>query len=159
MITLQTLCEGDHHRAVEERVLTVAFLGASPTRIASDVGIRRSDHDSALVIFRTLKNVASFVAFDLPGLFQQLRIPRLAEPDALLKRRRRNRQRSSPLAWTTLRQPVNAFDVTARCDPETRHTRICIETLDLLVDRHQRENVVDALLDRKVRILKRILLG
>jgi hypothetical protein len=53
---------------------------------------------------------------------------------------------------------MNAFDVTAGFDTETRHTRVRIETLDLLIDRHQREDVVDALLERKVRILKWILL-
>src|SRR6185295_19577535 len=42
-------------------------------------------------------------------------------------------------------------------DAEARHTRIGVQTLNLFVERHQGENVVDSLLDREIGILKRIL--
>jgi hypothetical protein len=62
----------------------------------------------------------------------------------------------TPFSWSTLRQPVNAFNVTTALDAETRHTRICIETLDLLVNRHQGKDVVDPLFDWKIGILEGI---
>jgi hypothetical protein len=54
---------------------------------------------------------------------------------------------------------MNAFDVTAGFDTESRNAGIRVETLNLLFDSHQREDVVDPLLDRKVGILKWILLS
>jgi hypothetical protein len=136
IIALQAFAESDHHRAVEVRVFAVALFVSAPTRIASNVSVWRSDDDSTLAVFRTLKNVASFVAFNFASLPQYLRIPGLAKPNALWKGRRWNGQGVAPFSWSTLRQPVNAFDVSTALDAETRHTRICIEALDLLVDRH-----------------------
>src|SRR6185369_11027483 len=154
MIALQTFRERNHHRAVEKRIFTVAFLGPAPARIASDISVRRSDHDTALVILRTLKHVASFVAFDLSCLFQQLRVPRFTESDSLLKRRGRNGQRTSPLSWTALSESMNAFDVTTRFDTQTRNARVRVETFNLLVHRHQRKDVVEALFDWEIRVLE-----
>src|SRR5579864_3004515 len=39
-------------------------------------------------------------------------------------------------------------------NPETRHARVGAKGMDLLVQSHQRENAVDARLDRQVRVLK-----
>ena len=52
---------------------------------------------------------------------------------------------------------MNAFNVTTALNAETRHARICVETLDLLVDRHQREDVVDTLFDWQIGILEGML--
>src|ERR1044072_2367488 len=158
VVTLQSFAERDYHRAVEECVFTVTLLVSAPARIASDIGVRRSDDDTALIVFRTLKNVARFVAFDLSGLPQDLRIPGLAKPNSLWEGRRRDSLWPAPFSWPTLRQTMNAFDVSTGLDTESRHAWICIETFDLLVDGHQREDVVDSLFDREIGILEGILL-
>src|SRR6185369_11537529 len=154
MIALQTFTKSDDERAVEKCVLAVALFCSAPTWIAPEVGIWRADYDSALVILRTLKDVTGFVTLDLSGLFQQLGIPRFSETDSLRKRRARHSQRPAPFAWATLRQTVNAFDVPAGLDAKSKHARIRVETLDLLVERHRREDVVDSLFDGKIGILE-----
>src|SRR4030095_14283505 len=83
VIALQTFREGDNHRAVEICVFAVTLLRAPPTRVAPQIGVGRSDYDSALLIFRTLKDVTSFVAFDFAGLSQDVGVPGFTEPNAL----------------------------------------------------------------------------
>ena len=158
MITLQTFREGNDHRPVKECVLAIAFFVSAPARVAAQIGVGRSDHDSALFVFRTLKDVSSFVAFDFSGLPQDIGVPGFAESDSLWKRRARNRQRPAPLSWSTLRQSVNTFDVAAAFDTQARDARIGVETFDLLVECHQREDVVDSLFDWEIRVLEGILL-
>src|SRR5689334_86451 len=102
MIAFQAFHEGDNHRAIEVCVLAVTFFSSTPARIAAQISVGRSDHEPALVIFRTLKDVTSFVTFDLPGLREEICIPGFAKSDSLLKSCRRNGQRSAPLSWSTL---------------------------------------------------------
>ena len=64
MLTLQTFGEGNDHRPVEECILAVTLLVSAPARIAAQIGVWRSDDDSALLIFRTLEDVTRFVTFD-----------------------------------------------------------------------------------------------
>src|SRR4051812_33838813 len=127
MIALQALDESHNERAVEVCVFAVTFFGPAPTRVAPEIGVGRSDHDSALVVFGTLKDVPRLVSFDGPGLFEQLHVPRFAEADSLLKRRARHGQRPAPFAWSTLSQAVNAFDVAARLDAKPRYAGIRVE--------------------------------
>src|SRR5215208_6366936 len=143
MIALQTFAEGNDHRPVEECVFAIALLIPAPTWIAADIRVRRSDYDTALFIFGTLKHVTRFIAFDFSGLSQDIGVPGFAEPDPLWKRRARNGQGPTPLSWSTLGQPVNAFGVATAFNAQARHARIGVETLDLLVDCHQREDVID----------------
>src|ERR1044072_6813118 len=127
MITLQAADERDNHHAVEDSVFAVALLVSAPARIASEISVGRSDDDPALVVFGTLKNIASFIAFDFSHLPQYLLVPGLAKPNSLWKGCRRNSLRVTPFSWTTLRQSVNAFDVATTLDTETRYAWICVE--------------------------------
>src|ERR1700752_934914 len=157
VITLQAFAERNNHRAVEICIFAVAFLVPAPTWITPNISLGRSDYDPARVVLRALKNVASLVSFNLTCLSQYILIPGFTKPNTLWKRRRRNGLGSTPFSWSTLSQSVNAFDVSACPDAESRHTRISMERRDLLLDRHQRKDVVNSLFDREVWVLKGIL--
>ncbi len=51
-----------------------------------------------------------------------------------------------------------ALHVAATFDSQTRHTGICPQTRDLFIQRHQRKDVLNSLLNGQVGILKRVLI-
>ena len=89
------------------------------------------------------------------GLPNEIRIPGLAHSGRLRKLRRWN-WRQLQLAAAALNYTMNAFGAAVAGDSESRDTRLHTKTVDLFVDRHQREDVVDPLLRRQLRIKKRI---
>src|SRR6266498_286211 len=103
VVALQPLHKSDNHRAIEIGIFSIAFFSSAPTRIATQISIRRANNDSALMVFATLKDVPRFVTFNRSRLPQNIRIPRFAKADALRKRRGRNRRRASPFAGSALR--------------------------------------------------------
>src|SRR5581483_7915211 len=52
---------------------------------------------------------------------------------------------------------MNAFGAAVAGDSESRDTRLHTKAVDLFVDRHQRKDIVDSLLNRQLRIKKRVL--
>src|SRR5690349_9904438 len=124
MIALQAFDEGDNQLAVEVSIFAITFFGAAPAWVAAQVGIRGAHDERPLMVFIALKNVAGFVAFDRAGLFENVGVPGFAEPNALRESGGRNYFRTAPAARPALRQAVNAFDVTASLDAQTRHARV-----------------------------------
>src|SRR5688572_33428693 len=136
MVTLQTFCKGDDQCAIQVCVFPVALLVSSPARITSPISVWRPDYNSTLVVLGALKDVTSFVPFNLSDLAQQIGIPCFAKADPLRKGCARNRQRAAPFSWSTLRQSVNAFDVPTSFNTQTRNIGIGVKTLNLLFQRH-----------------------
>src|SRR3954464_4954245 len=130
VVALHSLHKRRHHRAVEKRVFAVAFLGASPTRIASHIRVGRSNYNSALAEPGTLKDVTSFVPFDLARLSQHAGIPRLSHADPLRKNRGGHDALGSPVRGSALGQTMNAFDVARTFNAQPWDARVGAQTCD-----------------------------
>jgi len=63
-----------------------------------------------------------------------------------------------PAAGATIGNAVQTLDVTGAANSKTRHVGARAERADFLVERHQREDVVDAGFNRQAGILKRVLI-
>src|SRR5262245_30972913 len=111
MISLQPFYEGHYHRSVEVSIFSVALFRASPTRISSQICIRSSNDDSALVVLRALKNVAGLGTLYLTDLPQYVGVPGFPQSNTLWEGRCRHGVRTTPLSRTTLCETVNAFAV------------------------------------------------
>ena len=154
IVALQSLDHGDHHLAVEIRVLAEALFGSSPARIAAQVGVRRPNHQAAAMRLLALLDVAGLVAFHPAGQTNQLRIPGFTHADFLRELRGRDRHRPAPSTGAAQRQAVQSFGVTRPLDTEARHAGIGPQTGDFFVQRHQGNDIGHALLSGQTRILK-----
>ena len=138
--------------AGQERILAVALLVASPARVAREVDVQPV-HQHRLVVLRVLRDVARLDALRLAGALQQRRIPGGAEPERQRERRRRNRLlRTEAALANELMQALRAAHVG---DAEARHRGAGLQAGELLVERHRRQQGVDALLDRQRRVAER----
>src|SRR4029078_9913965 len=102
---------------------------------ASEIGVRREHDETARVMDGALGDVPRFDAFSFGDVVDELRIPRFAEADSLLKARRRDGRLVRPVRGAAHREPVNAFDDVRAFNAEPRHARTRAETIDLLGER------------------------
>src|SRR6185436_13841908 len=145
---LQAARERDGQRADVERVLAVDLLGPSPARIARDVGVGRAHDQAGAVVLRALVEVARLLRLLRRGLADELGVPGRAEAVGLGELRRRRGVATAPVARAALRDAVVALDVRRALYAEPRYGRARREAVDLLLERHPRDQVADALLGR-----------
>ena len=152
MIALQALDEGDGHGAVEPGILAVALFGAAPADIAADVGVGRAHDQAAAVILGALVAVADFLGLDLGDLFHRSGVPSFAEADRLAEGGGGDGCWPAPVARAAEGQAVEAFNVLDAVEAEARDpcAGAGAQKLDLLIQRHPADQVVDALFDREV---------
>jgi hypothetical protein len=101
-----------------------------------------------------VKDVASFDGLDVGDLPYKLGIPSLGQADRLRERGCWDRLVATPTTWPAECQTVETLDVTASSDRKALDAGIGAETTYLLLEGHQPEEVVDALLNRKIRASK-----
>ena len=152
VVALQALGVGRGQRAHQERVLAVRLFGAAPARIAAQVGVGRAHHQPALM--ELVVGPARLVGLFRRRLLQQLGVPRLAQPVRLRELRgRRHQPASAPSSRPAQRQSVQPLHMVRPNDAETRNGGIGAQHRQLLVQRHALDQVGDALLRGKLRIL------
>jgi hypothetical protein len=67
-------------------------------------------------------------------------------------------RRPAPFARTSLGQAVKTFQMATAFDSKSGHTRISAKAGYLFIQCHQRDDVIDSLFERQVRVLKWILI-
>ncbi len=157
MFALKPFDKGNHHCPVEVSVFAVTLLGSAPSRVPSQIRVWSPYDKPTLVVFATLKNVSSFVAFNCGSLLYDLRIPGFGHPDRLRECSCRYDRRPSPFARTALRQAVKTFHMTTAFYSKPGHTRVRAQAGDLFIQCHLWDEVTDSLFNMKVRILKGML--
>ena len=157
IVALEPFDHGGDHGAVEERIFAEALFGASPARVAAEVGIGRANHQAAAM--EALIDVAGFGAFDAAGFADEVRIPGFAHADGLRELGGGDGLGTAPSAGATEGEAVQTFDVASGMDAEPRHAGVGAEAGDLFIEGHERDDVVDALLDGEAGILEGILIG
>jgi hypothetical protein len=109
--SLHSMDECDRHGADEVRVFAHRLLGAAPARIAAQVGVGRTHHDSAEIEDRVLVVVTRLFSLERADLLHQRGIPCLAQ--ALFLRKGRGGQGLAtarpPQARAAEREAVQAF--------------------------------------------------
>jgi hypothetical protein len=146
VVALEAVDERGDHGAVEEWVLAVDLFAAAPARVAGEIGLRAPEHEDAAVVLGRLRDVAGFVAFNAGGLLDERGVPGLAEAGRLRELRGGDGV-ATPAA--ALHDSVNALRAAKAGNAKARHGSVGAEALDLLVERHEREKIVDALLWRE----------
>ena len=155
IVALQALAERDRHRPVEKRVLAINFFAPPPARIARQIRLRPPIHQNLAVVLRRLRDEPRLVSLHAARLLHQRRIPRIAHPRRL--RKLRGGDRLPAEARLTLHDPVNSLGAADIRHAQPRHARSRSQHIDLLLRRHQRQQVVDALVLRHIWIVERIL--
>ena len=152
MVALDAADVGAGEGAGQERILAVALLVAPPARIARQVDVQPV-HQHGLLVLRVLRDVTRLDALRLAGAPQQRRIPGGAEPERQRERRRWNRLLRSEAALAN--ELMQAFRAAHVRDAEARYGGAGLQAGELLVQRHRRQDGVDALLERQRRVAKR----
>ena len=155
IVALDSFRERDRHRPVEEWILAIHFFAASPARIARQIRLRTPVHQNLAIVLRCLGDVACFESFDATRLADQVRIPGVAHARRLRKLCSGDGLASEALL--ALHHAVNPFRAADVGHAEARHARACSKTVDLLLGRHQRQQIVDALVFRQTGIVEGIL--
>ena len=154
VVPLQTFDKSDSHGSVEERIFPVDFFAAAPARVARKVGLRSPQHQHLTVILSGLRDESGFIALHASRLANQVRVPRLTHARRLRELRRRNGQALAP--GFTLNHSMDAFGAAIVRDAKPRHAGACAKAVDLLVNGHERKQVVDPLFHGQRRIVERI---
>ena len=171
VVALDALHLGGDHFAHQVRVLAEALLGAAPAGVAGKVGVRRPEDQALPGIVLGIET--GFVGHHVADGAGHLAVPGL--PDAVSLREGGavavfGRGTSGPIAElagiaevrqfgvSAAHDAVDRFGGTGIGDPEARNA-LADQGGDLLVDRHQGNRIVQALLFGKLRILEGILLG
>ena len=141
--------------ADEERVLAVHLLGPAPARVAGEVGVGSADDEPRAVVLPALKQVPRLVRLLRGHAADEVGVPRGAEAVGLRELGGRGRVALAPVARTALGDAVVALDVRRADDAQARDGRPHGQGVDLLLERHPREEVRDAFLAGKVRIAER----
>ena len=150
VVPLDAAGERRRHHAVEERVLAVDLLGATPARVPREVGLRAPDHQHGEPGLAALRDVPRFGSLHAAGPADEVRVPARTHAGRLGKLGRRD-GRHAPLRHAPLDETVDALG-----HPEARHAQPrhagaeAPESLQLLVGGHERQQVRDALLGGKV---------
>lgn len=111
-----------------------------------------------LLIFRGLKDISGFVAFDGGNPFYCFRIPGLGQSDRLGEDCRRDRIDLPPVARTPFRQAVQPLNLPAAGDAKPGDTGIGAQAFYFFLPGHQGNDIVYPLLNRHAGILKRVYL-
>ena len=152
VVALQSLGVGRGQRAHQERVFAVGLFGAAPARIAAQVGVGRAHHQPALM--ELVVGPARLVSLFRGGLLQQFGVPRLAQPVRLRELRGgRHQPASAPSSRPAQRQSVQPLHMVRPNDAKPRNGGIGAQHRQLLLQRHALDQVGDALLHGKLRVL------
>ena len=108
------------------------------------------------VVFGRLRDVAGFVAFDAGGLLDERGVPGFAEAGRLRELRGGD---GVAAAAAALHDSVNALGAAEAGNAETRHGGVGAEAVDLLVERHEREEIVDAFFCGEAGVAEGVVLG
>src|SRR6185437_4821221 len=178
IVALQAFGESNRHGPYQVRILSIGFFSAAPAGVAREIGVWTADDESTPIV--ALENVTRLASFLGSYFFEQRRIPRFAESGRLWKLRSGNRGNSgirtvcaawrllAPVRGTSHGQAVQPFKLrigtigaghSARAmNTEARNIERLAEEIDLFLRRHQREHIVDALLDGELGILEWVLI-
>ncbi len=149
MVALDAADVGAGEGAGQERIFAVALLVAPPARVARQIDVQPV-HEHGLLIPRVLRDVAGLDALRFAGPLDQRRIPGRAQAEGQRERRRGDRLLRPEAALAN--ELVQAFGAAHVGDPEARHRRARLQTGQLLVEGHRRQDGVDALLDGHGRV-------
>ncbi len=152
IVALQAVDEGGGHGAVEEGIFAVDFFAAAPAGVAVEIGLGSPEHEDLAVVFRGLGDEARLIAFDAGGLADEVGIPGGAHAGRLRKLRGGDGRAAG--AGLALDYAVNAFGAADVGNAEARYRGVGSQAVDLFVDGHEREEIVDALLGGKAGIIE-----
>jgi len=152
IVSLQSFDKSNGHRPVEERILPIDLFAAAPARIARQIGLRSPEHQNLAIVLCGLSNESRFIALDARSFENQLGIPRLTHAWRLGELR--GCDRFALVLRFALDDPVDAFRVPKAHDAEPRHPGVGAQAADLLVNRHEGEQVVDPPLRGQRRIVE-----
>ncbi len=153
IVALEAAGEGRRHGAVEEGIFAVNLFAASPARVAAEVRLGAPEHEDLPVVLGGLGDKASLVALYAGGLAHQRGIPGGAHARGL--RELRGGDGFAPPSRLALHHAVNAFGTADIGNAETRNSGAHAEAVDLLIDGHERQQIVDALGGGQIGIVKR----
>jgi hypothetical protein len=91
-----------------------------------------------------LKDVAGLEPFDVGHFTDQIGIPSRSQPIGLGKDGGGHLPFRRPIGGSALGEAVQALDVAARLNAKPGDARIRIQAVDLLLEGHSREEIVDA---------------
>lgn len=108
------------------------------------------------MIFRALHHVTDLVTLHGARFVNGIGIPSLGHAVGLRENGGGRGIAAAPIARSALRHTVQSLAMAHRFDAQPRHARSRTQERDLFLQDHQRNNVVHALFNRQVRILKRV---